>query len=150
MILMTRLKYWLPPVSWAMIIFAASTGSFSAEHTSRIILPFLQLLLPHAGAATLDHFHTLIRKLAHFGEYFVFGLLLIRAIRGERRGWVLRWSLTVLAIAATYAALDEFHQSFVPNRTASTWDSMLDTVGAVASQLTVWAWWLWRTRSAKP
>ena len=66
--------------------------------------------------------HFLIRKSAHFAEYFVFGLLLLRTVRGEHQGWMLHWALIVLAITAGYAALDEFHQSFVPSRTASSFE----------------------------
>ncbi len=36
------------------------------------------------------------------------------------------------------AALDEFHQSFVPSRTASPWDALLDTTGAAAAQIFLW------------
>jgi len=125
---------------WAVVISTASTDAFSAEHTSRIILPFLHWLLPHAPVATLELLHFVIRKCAHFAEYFLFSVLLLRAVRGQRRGWMLRWALVALAIAAAYSALDEFHQSFVPSRTASPWDSLLDTFGASVAQLAVWAW----------
>jgi VanZ family protein len=124
---------------WAALISLASTDTFSAAHTSRIILPLLHLLLPQASSPTLEWLHFLIRKCAHFVEYFVFGLLLLRAVRGERHGWMLRWAVLALVIAAGYSALDEFHQSFVPSRTASPWDSLLDTFGAAAAQVVMWA-----------
>lgn len=94
--------------------------------------------MPHASAATLEHAHDVLRKCAHFGEYFIFSVLLLRGVRGERRGWQLPWALAALAIAAAYSALDEFNQSFVPSRTASGWDSLLDTVGACAAQAAMW------------
>jgi VanZ family protein len=84
--------------------------------------------------------HFLVRKSAHFTEYFFFGLLLFRGVRGENDGWKLRWAVCALAIAAGYSALDEFHQSFVPSRTASPWDSLLDTVGATAGQIVLSLW----------
>lgn len=121
-------------------MFTASTDTFSSEQTSRIILPLLRGLLPHATAATLELIHFAIRKSAHFTEYFIFSLLLLRAVRGNRHGWVLRWALLALAIATVFSILDEFHQSFVPSRTASVWDSLLDTFGAATAQLTAWSW----------
>lgn len=82
-----------------------------------------------------------IRKAAHVLEYFLFSLLLFRLIRGKGRGWQLRWAIMALAIAAGYSAFDEFHQSFVPSRTASRWDSLLDTFGAAAGQVVLWGWY---------
>lgn len=118
----------------------ASTDTFSSEHTAHVILPLLQALLPHATAATLELIHFAIRKSAHFVEYFIFSLLLLRAVRGNRHGWMLRWALEALVMAALFSMLDEFHQSFVPSRTASPWDSLLDTTGAAFAQLAGWNW----------
>ena len=137
---MSRLKPWLPAIAWAILISWASTDTFSASHTSKIIIPVLHWLFPHASAEALDRLHFFIRKGAHVTEYFVFSVLLLRAVRGEQRGWQLRWAITTLAIAIGYSALDEFHQSFVPSRTASPWDSLLDTSGAAAAQIVVWLW----------
>jgi VanZ family protein len=113
---------------------------FSSSHTSQFIIPVLHWLFPHASAEALDRLHFFIRKTAHFTEYFVFSFLLLRSVRGEQRGWQLRWAIAALAIAAGYSALDEFHQSFVPSRTASPWDSLLDTSGAAVAQIVLWLW----------
>ena len=45
------------------------------------------------------------------------------------------WALTTILLIAAYASLDEFHQSFVPGRTAAVTDAMLDTAGGAAAQL---------------
>jgi VanZ family protein len=136
--ILLRLREWLPAILWAALISFASTDAFSEAHTSRIILPILHWLMPHASATTLERVHVFVRKSAHFTEYFIFSVLLLRAIRGDRRGWQLFWALAALALAAGYSALDEFHQSFVPSRTASVWDSLLDTVGAATAQAAMW------------
>ncbi len=135
---MHRLRHWAPAIVWAAVIWLFSTHVFTAEATAGILLPLLRKLFPQTSLETLLFLHFLIRKSAHFVEYFIFGLLVLRAIRGERRGWALRWGLAALAIAAAYAALDEFHQSFVPGRMASPWDSLLDTTGALAAQFLAW------------
>jgi VanZ family protein len=41
----------------------------------------------------------------------------------------------VLALAIAYAFSDEFHQGFVPNRTVSLFDIMVDSIGSVAGCL---------------
>ena len=143
-----HLKYWLPAIAWAIVISLASTDAFSASHTSRIIVPILRWLFPHAGAATIEWLHFLIRKAAHFIEYFLFSVILLRAVRGENRGWRIRWAIAALAIAAGYSALDEFHQSFVPSRTASPWDSLLDTTGAAVAQFVFWLWFQFRIKNS--
>ena len=137
------LKAWLPAIAWAAVISGLSTDTFSAQNTSRIIVPVLRWLLPFASSATIEALHGLIRKSAHFTEYFVLSVLLLRGLRGENRGWTLRWAIWAVLISAGYAALDEFHQSFVPSRTASPWDATLDTVGATAAQVGLWLMRRW-------
>ena len=109
----------------------ASTDYFSWEHTARFIVPSLRWLFPSMSPENLDSAHHFIRKSAHFVEYFVFFLLLYRGIRGERRGWHWSWGLIAWFIAAAYSVLDEIHQSFVASRTASPFDSLLDSTGAL-------------------
>ncbi len=79
--------------------------------------------------------HFLIRKAAHVANYFVFSWLVLRGVRGDARGWKWRWGVTALLIATSYAALDEFHQSFVPGRGAAVRDVILDAAGATLAQL---------------
>ena len=132
------LRSWLPAVAWAAVISILSTDTFSSAHTSRFFLPLLHWIFPSASDSTLEILHAVIRKSAHLTEYFVLGLLLYRALRGREQGWQLKWAVWAAAIAACYAAFDEFHQVFVPSRTASPWDALLDTVGACAAQVAVW------------
>jgi VanZ family protein len=134
-----KIKDWLPAIAVACMISMLSTDAFSGDHTSLYIIPVLHRIFPSAEAESLLLIHAVIRKLAHFTEYFLFGLALFRGTRGENRGWTLRWALWAVAIAAGYAALDEFHQVFVPSRHASPWDSLLDTTGAAVAQVAVWA-----------
>jgi VanZ family protein len=128
------LKRWWPALAWAVLISIFSTAAFTSENTSRIIIPVLHWLLPHVPMATLLAIHHYIRKSAHFAEYFVLSLLLLRGIRGENRGLKLAWALLAIGLVACYASLDEFHQSFVPGRTAAVSDVMIDTSGGIAAQ----------------
>ena len=132
-----RLKQWLPAILFAILISAASTDTFSSHNTSTLIIPILHWLFPGASPETLALMHFFIRKSAHFIEYFLFSIILFRSLRGKQSGWQLRWAVWALAIAAGYSVLDEFHQSFVPSRTASPWDSLLDTTGAAMAQVII-------------
>jgi len=144
----TRVKNWLPAIAWACVISWLSTDTFSSEHTSTIIIPVLHRLIPQASAETLELIHAIIRKTAHLTEYFIFSILLMRGLRGQERGWKLRWAIWAVVIAAGYASLDEFHQSFVPSRTPSPWDALLDTAGASVAQSVLWLWHLSRVRDS--
>jgi len=129
------LRRWWPAIIWAIAISGFSTGAFTSDNTSRIIVPVLHWLLPHVSPATLYELHHLIRKCAHLTEYFILSLLIVRGIRGGRPGARLTWSLAAIAAVACYASLDEFHQSFVPGRTAAVTDVLIDTTGGIAAQV---------------
>ena len=49
--------------------------------------------------------------------------------------WTLRWAVLSEIMAVIFASLDEFHQSFVPSRTASPYDVALDSLGALFALL---------------
>jgi VanZ family protein len=38
------------------------------------------------------------------------------------------------------ASCDEFHQLFLPNRTGSIWDVMVDCAGGLLMQSLIWLW----------
>jgi len=132
---MNWLRWWWPVLVWAAMIFGFSTDTFSGEHTSLVILPLLRWLFPGAQPETLEAMHFFIRKCAHVAEYLLLGLLLVRGIRGARRGWRIEWALAAVAAAAGWAALDELHQAFVPSRGPSMIDVLIDTCGAIAGQI---------------
>jgi VanZ family protein len=141
------LRAWWPALLWAGVIFAMSTDSFSAEHTGSLVESILHWIAPSMSAAHVESIHHLIRKTAHFTEYFVFCLLLYRGVRGARSGWRWTWALAALFIAGAYSALDEIHQAFVASRHASPYDSLLDTTGAFFAILCLWLWFRSRRRA---
>jgi len=133
------LKYWLPVILWMAVIFLLSTDAGSAANTSRFIDPLIRWLMPHISDTGMARAHFLIRKAGHLTEYAILGILLWRAwvhpAPGTRQPWQWKTALVALTLAATYAASDEFHQSFVPSRTASVQDVMIDTCGALLGLL---------------
>jgi VanZ family protein len=129
------LSRWWPALAWAVVISAFSTGAFTSENTGRVIIPALHWLLPHASLQTLNMMHHIIRKCAHFTEYFILSLLILRAIRAGRHEMRLAWIFAVIILVAGYASLDEFHQSFVPGRTPAVGDVLIDTSGGAAAQI---------------
>jgi len=131
------LKFWLPVLAWMIFIFIGSTDLLSAEHTSRFIGPFLRWLAPGISDATVASIQLVVRKGAHLTEYAILAALLSRALRLIQQQ-VGRAFLVSFLIAAVYAVLDEFHQSFVASRTGSPWDVLIDCAGALAGVLIYW------------
>ena len=143
------LSAWWPAIVWAGVIFLMSTDTFSAEHTGTVIEPVLRWLRPSLTEERINAIHYFIRKCAHFGEYFIFCVLIYRGVRGKRTGWRWTWGFEAWFLAAAYSALDEIHQAFVVSRTASVYDSLLDSSGALVAMAVLWLWFRLR-RSANP
>ena len=131
-------KHYLPLILWMGLISFASSASFSASNTSTFIGPLLSWLFPNASLETLTFIHFLIRKLGHFLEYAVLGVLSARAFDGSAlAGTRNRWLLVSGILVAGYALLDEYHQSFVPSRSASVMDSLVDMAGGFTALLII-------------
>jgi VanZ family protein len=111
-----------------------------------VIERILHWIDPSMTSAQFEIIHHLIRKSAHFTEYFVFSLLLYRGVRGTRAGWRWSWGVAAVFMAAGYSALDEIHQAFVASRHASPYDSLIDSTGAFCAVLFVWLWFRSRNR----
>lgn len=138
---------WVELLLWMALIYHLSGESFTAPRTLYALQYWNQFLGLHLSPDRLLSAHHVLRKLAHFGEFFILGLLLHQALSsvrvpGSRMVWV-------LALGMAYALSDELHQIFVPTRGASLRDSLLDSSGVLASQI-----WLaargWRSRRVSP
>jgi VanZ family protein len=89
--------------------------------------------LPTISEAKLAAVHFILRKLGHFTEYAILAYLARRAFVSSSYGFLrLYWFQWALGLVVAYALLDEFHQSFVPSRTASIYDSVIDIAGGIA------------------
>jgi VanZ family protein len=137
----SRAWRYAPLLLWMAFIFFASTVSFSASNTSRIIRPLLLWLSPGMSEESLNFAHFIVRKLAHLTEYAILGLLAARAFSTSSRPILRRqWFLFSLALVALYALADEFHQLFEPSRTGSIYDSLIDITGGLIALLALFAW----------
>jgi VanZ family protein len=127
------LLYWLPALVWAPLVLIASSDPFSAEHTGRVLKVFFGWMPP----PSFDLMHFMVRKLAHLTEYGILGFLFFRAWRAAHSGWRMIWARYAFACCLAVAALDEFHQGFVPSRTSSPRDVAIDCVGVLIALLII-------------
>ena len=135
-------RYWLPLLLWMLVIFGASADPKSIEHTSRFLEPFLRWLNPNISPQGISTVRWLVRKTAHFVEFTILAWLWWRALRKPKRDdarpWSWRPAAGALGIAILYAAIDEFHQLFVPGRGASVKDVGIDAAGATLGIVIAW------------
>ena len=130
-----------PLLLWMVLISFASSSEFSALNTSQVIRPLILWVFPNLSEERVAAIHFLTRKLAHFSEYAVLGILSGRAFASSANDFFQRhWFQIALFLIVCYALLDEFHQSFVPSRTASIYDSAIDVAGGLTALLAFRAW----------
>jgi VanZ family protein len=103
-------RLWLPVALWAALIFTLSS-------------------VPDLGTG-LGGWDTVLRKLAHTGEYGVLGALLLRAVGRVE---------VAFGLGVLYALSDELHQTLVPGRSGTLLDLAIDAVG-VACGIVLWQW----------
>lgn len=133
-------------VLWAVVIFIGSGDVLSASHTWILLKP-IRWLFPSASDETLVLIHFLVRKAGHLSEYAIFAMLAARAFRTSSHDLLRRqWFWVSLLLAIGYALTDEFHQSFVASRTASIYDSSIDSMGALIALTIIWL----RHRKSEP
>ncbi len=107
---------WGPVVLWAGLIFIVSG------------IPSLS-----SGLGLWDF---VLRKIAHMVEFGFLAVLVIRALTKTVQNWPAVRLLGVGAAASfLYAISDEVHQYFVPGRTASFGDVLIDGCGIMLAIL---------------
>lgn len=110
-------QYWrIALIAWMILIFIASSSLLSSDNTEEFLV--------------YDILNYTIRKFAHITEYAILSFLWFRSLWTKPKRFIqcLVWSV-VLSIL--YAASDEWHQSFVPNRLGIWTDVVWDAVGAI-------------------
>lgn len=97
--------------------------------------PVVLMLVVIFGASSIPNLKTLpgniSDKSGHSIGYAMLGGVILRALAGGRlRGVTLAKGLAAIALATLYGVTDEFHQLFVPGRSADRFDVLADFVGA--------------------
>lgn len=140
---------WLPVALGIVIIVAESTAYFGADHTSGPLRWLFQLLFGRVSDAHWAFIHHIIRKSGHFLGYGAIGLAWLRAWRMTLTAAPFHTDAALALLGTTMlASWDEWHQGFLPNRTSSPWDVLLDCCGAVV--MLSFAWILRRNSWRKP
>lgn len=127
-----RIYRYAPLFIWTGVIFYLSGSGGSSLETSRFIRPLIEFLFTGASPETITSIHFAVRKFAHFAVYFVLGLAASRAFAGGKK-FRKHWPLYSIALVILVASLDEFHQSFEPERTGAAADVLIDIFGGATA-----------------
>lgn len=121
---------------WTAVIFSFSLqpASVSADMSGGILQRVLDWFYAVTGVMLpADLTHTVIRKTAHFCEFFLLGTL---SYQVAKRLWKIRWP--ALCYGALVAVTDEVIQYFTGSGRAMRFaDMCLDTLGVAAAILAV-------------
>ena len=117
-----------------MFYFSNQNGDRSNGISEDIVLHILNLLSisPDSSIKVMDLANFVIRKLAHFSEYTVLGIGLCGLMRVLVKRY---WGIAAIVLGAVLASLDEFHQLFIPGRSAMVSDVVIDTCGVVVGSI---------------
>ena len=130
-------------IVWTIIIFSFSLQP--ADTSSQVSSGFGRWLIEVFAPNFIDEFesmpeeqlayiHFLLRKCAHFTEYFILGVLVLLS---QHHTGIRRKIFTGLVICMLVASVDEMIQLFVSGRSGQISDVLLDTAGAAVGSLVV-------------
>ena len=110
-----------------LVLLAGFAGILlNPRNTLALVDPLIRWLRPSASSADIDRFHTMTRDLGHFLiPAAAFGILVIGPLR--------KHPVFALVLCVLFAMIDESLQNFMPGRTGSVTDVIIDTSGAVSA-----------------
>ena len=111
-------------ILWTCLIFLFSSqdGGESSGFRRRFVEFFIK------DSEVVDKVEPYVRKLAHFSEYGLGGVLFISLF--STYGWTDRRKITTsILLGVWYATMDEIHQLMVPGRSGAIKDVYIDSLG---------------------
>ncbi len=136
-------RAWWPALVWIGLITFESTDFFSSRNTGSALYTILTRLFGRVDFYKFLVFHHYLRKTGHVVGYGMLSLLLLRGWRatlGRIHTLLLRAALLSWLGTAFVAAMDEWHQSYIPSRTGTARDVVLDTVAGIAFLVVAYFW----------
>lgn len=120
-------------ILWMIIIFAFSNRNAlqslsDSNFIVDMIIGFLEKIFDKN--ININNIGYIVRKCAHFFEYFILGILVILYLNtfnidAKKQLWI------SILLCIFYCLTDEFHQLFVPGRSGNLIDATIDTIGSI-------------------
>jgi VanZ family protein len=129
-------RAWWPAAVWIGLISFESTDYMSSQNTGNMLYDLLTRLFGQIDLYDFLYWHHYLRKAGHVVGYAVLGLLLLRGFWmtfGNHPQWLRLLPVFAWLGTALVATLDEWHQSYIPSRTGTPWDVLLDSTAGLAA-----------------
>lgn len=107
-----------------ILIFTMS--AFNSTESSNQSNFIVNIILDIFNITNIKLLSLIIRKLAHFTEYFILGILIYNLIHSYDKKIYM-----AIIICVLYAISDEIHQLFVPGRSCQLLDILIDSIGSI-------------------
>jgi VanZ family protein len=130
------LRAWWPVIAWIGLITFESTDYMSAQNTGSMLYTLLTRIFGPIDLTDFLYWHHYLRKTGHVVGYAMLGLLLLRGLWmtfSSRPQWLRLLPVFAWLGTALVATLDEWHQSYIPSRTGTPWDVLLDSTAGLAA-----------------
>ncbi|MBR6502946.1 MAG: VanZ family protein [Clostridia bacterium] len=131
-------------LGWMGFIFIMSaqtsqeSSNVSGGIVSKLIAVFynkFDLLSDEKQAEITGIFTVIVRKSAHFLEYFVLGVFsLLSAVSYNKYSYKIK-GIYAVVVCVLYSISDEIHQFFVPGRACRFMDICIDSAGSITAIL---------------
>lgn len=124
---------------WLIVIWGHSMMPATVSSgESNFVLNGLNLFIGKIGIhSQITPF--MIRKAAHFTEYFILGALLSKTLRTVFCNWPLPFDSCTISMGLLVAICDEFIQHFTPGRASLVSDVMIDFSGVVSAVIIIFS-----------
>ena len=132
------IKFGLLILWMALIFFFSSQVSNDSTATTNIVIDMLYkiyrvFVIPPKDIVTFTEIvFKPVRKLAHFSEFAILGLLIYINVKDFKTNKTI---LLSAILSFLYAVSDEIHQIFVPGRVCTFVDMLIDLSGAIVGIL---------------
>lgn len=137
------LRAWWPAAVWIGLISIESTDTFSSQNTGSMLYNLLTRLFGSVNLYDVLTLNFYLRKTGHVIGYGILALLLLRGWRatlGPARALFSRTALLAWIGTVFVASMDEWHQSFIPSRTGTVRDVVLDSIAGLVFLLIAYFW----------
>ena len=110
-------------IIWILVIFMMS--SFNSTASSKQSNFIVNIIVNLFNIENVKMVSKIVRKLAHFTEYLILGILCINLCRKKKDIYL------AIIFCILYAISDEVHQIFIHGRAFQVMDIMIDSCGAI-------------------
>ena len=149
-------RRWWPVAAWLVVLRLESTDLASSSNTFGLLYRITTAVFGRVDPQILLTLNGFLRKSGHFIGYAILSLLVFRALKHTQRDrlrlvlqrrwglffrdlWRPDWAGIAVVFTMVAAALDELHQATLASRSGRWQDVALDTAGAMAMQLLLYA-----------